>query len=161
LAVVAITFTSYGLLEPAATDHPMSHKTLFAPRALLPDGWAQDVLIEMTDDGDIAAVATNAKPTGAPHAAGPVIPGMPNLHSHAFQRAMAGLTEQAGQRGTPAAEDSFWTWRSLMYDFVGRLTPAAVEAMRSDPRMKAYFPKILELASLDSIMGPAVLSETR
>ena len=39
-------------------------------------------------------------------------------------------------------------------------TPAAVEALRSDPRMKAYFPKILELASLDSIMGSAVLSET-
>jgi len=147
LAVVAITFTSYGLLEPAATDHPMSHKTLFAPRALLPDGWAQDVLIEMTDDGDIAAVATNAKPTGAPHAAGPVIPGMPNLHSHAFQRAMAGLTEQAGQRGTPAAEDSFWTWRSLMYDFVGRLTPAAVEAIAAQlyvEMLKAGYTSVAE-----------------
>jgi quinol monooxygenase YgiN len=40
-------------------------------------------------------------------------------------------------------------------------TPAAVEAMRSDPRMKAYFPKILELASLESILGSAVLSATR
>jgi quinol monooxygenase YgiN len=40
-------------------------------------------------------------------------------------------------------------------------TPAAVEAMRNDPRMKAYFPKIIEMASLDSIVGSAVLSETR
>jgi formimidoylglutamate deiminase len=87
------------------------------------------VLIEMTAEGDIAAVATNAEPAGARRAAGPVIPGMPNLHSHAFQRAMAGLAEQAGQSGTAAADDSFWTWRTLMYDFVGRLTPAAVEAI--------------------------------
>jgi quinol monooxygenase YgiN len=39
-------------------------------------------------------------------------------------------------------------------------SPAAIEAMRSDPRMRAYFPKLAELASLDSIMGSVVLSET-
>ncbi len=107
----------------------MSDKKFFAQRALLPEGWAEDVLIETTADGDIAAVDISAKPGDARRAAGPVIPGMPNLHSHAFQRAMAGLTEQAGQSGTSAGDDSFWTWRTLMYDFVGRLTPAAVEAI--------------------------------
>jgi formimidoylglutamate deiminase len=107
----------------------MNETSLFAQRALLPEGWAADVLIETTSEGDIAGVTPGAKPGAARRAAGPVIPGMPNLHSHAFQRAMAGLTEQAGQSGTAAAEDSFWTWRTLMYDFVGRLTPANVEAI--------------------------------
>ena len=91
----------------------MSDKNLFARHALLPEGWADNVLIEMTGEGDIATLTPNAQPGGAPQAAGPVIPGMPNLHSHAFQRAMAGLTEQAGQAGTAAADDSFWTWRTL------------------------------------------------
>jgi formimidoylglutamate deiminase len=109
----------------------MSETFLFAHQALLPEGWAENVLIEMTGEGDIAALTPNARPGSAPQAAGPVIPGMPNLHSHAFQRAMAGLTEQAGQAGTAAADDSFWTWRTLMYDFVGRLSPEAVEAIAS------------------------------
>ena len=109
----------------------MSDKILFARHALLPAGWADDVLIEITGEGDIAALTPNAKAGSAPQAAGPVIPGMPNLHSHAFQRAMAGLTEQAGQAGTAAADDSFWTWRTLMYDFVARLSPDAVEAIAS------------------------------
>ena len=53
---------------------------------------------------------------------------MPNLHSHAFQRAMAGLTEQTGTEDG-AGDDSFWTWRKLMYGFVGRLRPEQVEAI--------------------------------
>jgi len=106
----------------------MTLGAVFAERALLPEGWASDVLIEIGPRGDIAAVAAAAAPRAAHRAQGPVIPGMPNLHSHAFQRAMAGLTEQAG-REAAAVGDSFWTWRSLMYDFVGRLTPAQVEAI--------------------------------
>jgi len=53
---------------------------------------------------------------------------MPNLHSHAFQRAMAGLTEQAAQGGS-GGDDSFWTWRQVMYGFVGRLMPEQVQAI--------------------------------
>ena len=74
----------------------MTHH-LFAESALLPDGWARDVLIEFDHDGGIAAAHGDA--ARHPHAAyaqravGPVLPGMPNLHSHAFQRAMTGLTE--------------------------------------------------------------------
>ena len=97
---------------------------LFAETALLPDGWARDVRFEIAADGALARVDTGAAPEGAGRLAGPAIPGMPNLHSHAFQRAMAGLAERAGP-----GDDSFWTWRRVMYDFVGRLTPDHVEAI--------------------------------
>ena len=98
---------------------------LFAADALLPTGWARNVLIEWDGAGRIAQVAPGATaPAGVPTAAGPVIPGMPNLHSHAFQRAFAGLTEYRGQ-----AEDSFWSWRNLMYRFAARITPESLEAI--------------------------------
>jgi len=109
----------------------MTTHRLLADAALLPDGWATDVLFEIAVDGSLAAVTPDAAGLpGARHAdrtAGPVLPGMPNLHSHAFQRAMAGLTERAGQGG--AAEDSFWSWRQVMYGFVDQLMPQQVEAI--------------------------------
>ena len=103
---------------------------LFADRALLPEGWARDVLFEVSAAGDLAAVTVGASADGAERLAGPAIPGMPNLHGHAFQRAMAGLAERAGpgDHGSPG-DDSFWTWREVMYDFVARLDPAAIEAI--------------------------------
>ena len=108
----------------------MASHQLFATRALLPDGWASDVLLEIDADGTLAAATPGSAPLpGARRARGPVLPGMPNLHSHAFQRAMAGLAERAGQAGTPGEADSFWTWRQAMYGFVGRLTPAQNEAI--------------------------------
>ncbi|MGE0312168.1 MAG: formimidoylglutamate deiminase [Lautropia sp.] len=97
---------------------------LHAADALLPDGWAREVLLEWDDDGVLTTVRAAASPAGAPRASGPVLPGMPNLHSHAFQRAFAGLTEFRG-----AARDSFWSWRTLMYRFATRLAPADVEAI--------------------------------
>ena len=98
---------------------------LFAADALLPTGWARDVLIQWDGAGRIVQVTPGAAaPAGVPTAAGPVIPGMPNLHSHAFQRAFAGLTEYRGQ-----AEDSFWSWRNLMYRFAQRITPESLEAI--------------------------------
>lgn len=98
---------------------------IFAADALLPTGWAHDVLIAWDGAGRITAVTPNMqRPEGAAMALGPVIPGMPNLHSHAFQRAFAGLTEYRGQ-----AEDSFWSWRNLMYRFAQRITPQALEAI--------------------------------
>ncbi len=105
----------------------MSPRAVFAERALLPDGWASNVRIEIGGQGDITAVKRDAEPAGAHRAGGPVVPGMPNLHSHAFQRAMAGLAERIGHGA--AAGDSFWTWRQLMYGFVNRLAPAQVEAI--------------------------------
>ena len=100
-------------------------QTLFAADALLPDGWAKNVLLSWNDAGQLTQVQSDVQPAaGAQVANGPVIPGMPNLHSHAFQRAFAGLTEhRAGQ------QDSFWSWRTLMYRFAARLGPQHMEAI--------------------------------
>ncbi len=91
-----------------------------AQHALLPDGWANDVTIDVSGAGDIIAVVVGAAPGGAEHLTGPVMPGLPNAHSHAFQRAMAGLAEGGGD---------FWGWRSLMYRFLDRLEPDDVGAI--------------------------------
>lgn len=90
----------------------------FAERALLPTGWATHVRIEVGADGFLTRIQVNADAQGAQRLNGPVLPGMPNLHSHAFQRAMAGLAEVAGN-----PNDSFWTWRDLMYRLVGKISP--------------------------------------
>lgn len=98
---------------------------IFAADALLPTGWARDVLIAWGGAGRISAVTPGAqRPEGTAIAPGPVIPGMPNLHSHAFQRAFAGLTEYRGE-----SQDSFWSWRNLMYRFAARITPESLEAI--------------------------------
>ena len=96
---------------------------LWLESVLLPGGWARRVRITERD-GIIRAVETEVDPADGDerHAVG--IPGIPNLHSHAFQRAIAGLTERRGP-----AEDSFWTWRELMYRFVERMDPDKLEAV--------------------------------
>ncbi len=108
----------------------MKADALFADRALLPDGWRRNVRLEIAEDGYLSEVLPDAAPDGAPQARGPVIPGMPNLHSHAFQRAMAGLAERVRVGAHEGAEDdSFWTWREVMYGFVRRVGPDALEAI--------------------------------
>ncbi|KTT17813.1 formimidoylglutamate deiminase [Pseudacidovorax intermedius] len=103
----------------------MTARSLFADHALLPGGWARDVRLDWDATGRLTAVQPGATATrGIPRAEGPVLPGMPNLHSHAFQRGMAGLTEYRAE-----AQDSFWSWRSLMYRFALRLSPAQLEAI--------------------------------
>ena len=97
--------------------------SLFAADALLPTGWSRDVALEWDDTGTFTRVQSGAARDGAV-AAGPVIPGMANVHSHAFQRAMAGLAEM---RGHPT--DDFWTWREQMYGLVAHVTPEDVEAI--------------------------------
>jgi formimidoylglutamate deiminase len=100
-------------------------QTLFAAHAYLPQGWRRDVLLEWDADGMLTAVAPDsAAPVGTPRASGPIVPGMPNLHSHAFQRAMAGLAEYRAQ-----ASDNFWSWRDLMYRFAARITPEQLAAI--------------------------------
>ncbi len=96
--------------------------TIFARHALLPDGWTEDVAVEIAADGTVAAVTPGARDPGGPPRL--LLPAPGNLHSHAFQRAMAGMTEHRG-----AEADSFWTWRVLMYRFLDRLTPEDVEAI--------------------------------
>jgi len=101
--------------------------SLFARDALLPDGWAKDLRIEVDAAGNIVAADAGSSPANCERLAGPVLPGMANLHSHAFQRALAGLTEMRGMSN--AADDDFWSWRELMYRFMQRLTPAQAQAV--------------------------------
>jgi formimidoylglutamate deiminase len=96
----------------------------FVDRALLPDGWASQVRLEVDAAGVISSVQAGACAEGAQSLAGALLPGMPNLHSHAFQRAMAGLAEVAGN-----PNDSFWTWRELMYRLVGKISPDDLETI--------------------------------
>ena len=100
-------------------------QTLFAAHALLPSGWARNVLLQWNEQGSLTAVQADAQPAaGVPQANGPLLPGVPNLHSHAFQRGFAGLSEFRGQ-----AQDSFWSWRTLMYRFAAKLCPQHLEAI--------------------------------
>ncbi len=97
---------------------------LWAETALLPDGFAAGVRLEIDAGGDLAAVRADSSAAGAERLAGVVLPGMPNLHSHAFQRAMAGLAERQG-----ADEASFWSWRAVMYRFLERIGPDELAAI--------------------------------
>lgn len=101
--------------------------TIFAERALTARGWQDGVLVRIDAQGFIAAVEADAHaPAGeAVHRASVLLPAPSNVHSHTFQRAMAGLSEAAG----PDRRDSFWTWRTLMYRFVDALTPDDIEAV--------------------------------
>lgn len=93
-----------------------------AGQVLTPKGWASDLCIEI-DQGRIKRISQGTE-TGH-SSVDLLLPAPVNLHSHAFQRAMAGLTETRG----PDPRDSFWTWRQLMYRFLGRLTPEHVQAI--------------------------------
>ncbi|WP_144142921.1 formimidoylglutamate deiminase [Paraburkholderia sp. BCC1884] len=107
---------------------PQPNRALYAAHAYLPDGWRRNVLLEWDANGTLTTVApdtdTATVAAGVQHAAGPVLPGMPNLHSHAFQRAMAGLTEYRAN-----ATDNFWSWRDLMYRFAARITPEGLASV--------------------------------
>src|SRR2546425_1614365 len=116
--------TPASLSYPHDGQAPM--KKIFAAEAMLPEGWSKDVVIDVDDRGGIAAVRARQAPGAAETAGGPVIPGMANVHSHAFQRAMAGLAERMG-----SPEDSFWTWREVMYSFLKQLRPDQVGAIAS------------------------------
>jgi len=96
---------------------------IYAQAARLPGRWARDVRIELDAQGRIASIETAASAAGATRV-DCLLPGMTNLHSHAFQRALAGLTEVAS-----AGDDDFWSWREWMYRFMARLTPDDVEAI--------------------------------
>ena len=103
---------------------------LWAPRAWLGDGaaatWAQGVCLEIDATGHWSAIITglHTPPAQATVLSGPVLPGMVNAHSHAFQRAFAGLSER---RNSDA--DDFWSWRDRMYGVALRITPAQMRAV--------------------------------
>jgi formimidoylglutamate deiminase len=95
----------------------------FFDSALLPQGWVGDVRLTIAA-GRIAALETGAKPEPGDERHAIALPGLANVHSHAFQRGMAGLAEVRGPEG-----DNFWTWREVMYRFLDRLDPEQVEAI--------------------------------
>ncbi|MEM9552468.1 MAG: formimidoylglutamate deiminase [Pseudomonadota bacterium] len=96
--------------------------TLWAEHALLPSGWAKDVCVDINGTR-ITHVTTGNPPAG--QRLGILLPAPANAHSHAFQRAMAGLTEARG----PESRDTFWTWRRLMYRFLDLLDPDHIQAI--------------------------------
>ena len=107
--------------------------TLFARKLLLPDGWADDVCLAI-EDGRIARIDVGAgRPQAASHKGshkasytlGCVVPGLCNAHSHAFQRALAGHTEER----SPEGRDNFWSWRERMYELAGRVSAEALTAI--------------------------------
>ncbi len=100
----------------------MMSNTIWARHALTEEGWQQNVRVEV-EGGTISSVTADGAPAG--DEVGVLLPAPANLHSHAFQRAMAGLTERRG----PDPRDSFWTWRKLMYRFLNHLSPDDVEAI--------------------------------
>jgi formiminoglutamate deiminase len=97
---------------------------LWFTSALLPTGWADGVRLTVAD-GIITSVETDVAPEAGDERHGVAVPGLPNVHSHTFQRAMAGLTERRGGN----SGDNFWTWREEMYRFLDRLGPDDVEAV--------------------------------
>lgn len=108
----------------------MNTQSVFAQDALLPSGWAKNVLLSWNHQGVIQSVESVDPTTNSNllasvlKAKGPLLPGMPNLHSHAFQRGFAGLTEFKNQ-----SQDSFWSWREQMYQFALKISPAQMLAI--------------------------------
>jgi formimidoylglutamate deiminase len=92
--------------------------------AWLADGWHRNVVISVDPAGDIVDVSSDDVVTTARMVNGIAIPGMPNAHSHAFQRALAGLAERRNGN-----TDTFWSWRDVMYRLAGRLGPESLNAI--------------------------------
>ncbi len=113
----------------------------FADSGWMPHGgWVEGARFEI--DGDRFAPPVAAAAEGAERLGRYVLPGMPNLHSHAFQRAMAGLAERRGN-----SQDSFWSWREVMYQFAGRVGPEALRAIAAQlyvEMLKAGYTQVCE-----------------
>ena len=100
-------------------------QTLWAPRAWLSGGWADRVLLRVDAAGCWSEVTAGvAAPAGAEVLTAPVLPGLVNAHSHAFQRAFVGLAERRD-----SARDDFWSWRDHMYGVALRITPEQLHAV--------------------------------
>ncbi|QRE72748.1 formimidoylglutamate deiminase [Methylobacterium aquaticum] len=96
---------------------------LHAAQALTPTGWQADLRLTVTE-GRFSALEAGAAPLPGDTRVAVLVPGLPNLHSHAFQRGMAGLAERRGP-----SSDTFWTWRETMYRFALRMSPDEAEAV--------------------------------
>lgn len=112
---------------------PVDSCQFFATQAWVNGAWAANVLFTVDASGQWSGIqphANLAEFPGAYRLGGPVLPGLVNAHSHAFQRAIAGLTERKGSQGT-AASDDFWSWRDRMYSVARRITPDQLESIAS------------------------------
>ncbi len=107
-------------------------ETLWAEQALTDEGWRRDVRVAIDANGQVAAVDADSGPDPGAQRVDVLLPAPANLHSHAFQRALAGLTERCG----PDPRDSFWTWRELMYRFLDRIGPEEIEAIAAFAQMQ-------------------------
>ena len=103
---------------------------IWARQALLETGWSRNVKVEVSRIGSIQTVETGVERCG--YGVEVLLPAPANLHSHAFQRAMSGMTEKRGA----SSKDNFWSWRELMYRFLSRLSPEQVEAVASLAQME-------------------------
>ncbi len=120
----------------------MADKTWYAEHLWLDDGWQSDARLVVDAEGSLASVATDAPRLDAEPLGRWVIPGITNAHSHAFQRAMAGLTERRQRE-----QDSFWSWREVMYAFAGRIGPEEIRAIASQAyveMLKAGYTRVCE-----------------
>ena len=100
----------------------MTDQRIYCRRALLADGWKEHVVLGISASGLIESLGTGTQSEADLGLQGTVIPGMPNLHSHGFQRMMAGMTGAHRQDA-----DSFWGWREAMYQLANKVTPEQVE----------------------------------
>ena len=140
--------------------------TVFARKALLPDGWSDNVRLAI-EDGRIASVEVGAG--GGEDQLGCLIPGLCNAHSHAFQRALAGHTEQR----SPEGRDNFWSWRERMYELAGRVSSEALTAIARQAyceMLSAGFTSVVEFHYLhrdptrkagDDVMFEAIVTAAR
>jgi len=103
---------------------PTSLPSLFARNVWLEHGWTKNVRLQWNAEGDLTQLETDTTPASHEQVEQFVVPGMVNLHSHAFQRAIAGMTEIAGE-----GPDSFWTWRDLMYRFALAVNPDQIQSI--------------------------------
>jgi len=111
-------------------DRMSQHSTLHFESALLHDGWHSHVAISITD-GVISAIESGCPPPDEAERHAIALPGMPNLHSHAFQRAIAGMAETRGPGG-----DNFWSWREGMYRLAGSIGPDQLHAIAAMAQME-------------------------
>ena len=125
-----------------------------AKQGFIEGAWVQNVAVDVDEAGRIRGIERGIE-TG-PDALGMLLPAPLNLHSHAFQRAMAGLTETRG----PDPRDSFWTWRRLMYRFLERLTPERAQIVMPHKVMPRTPNRVEGFPAIDTPAGP-MLAENK
>jgi formimidoylglutamate deiminase len=123
--------------------------------AYLPQGWVRDAMATVSEQGFITAIELGPFPpsgdTGIENIDGVVVPGMPNAHSHAFQRAMAGAAEYRA-----SSRDSFWTWREAMYALANRIEPDDLKIIATQlfiEMLKAGYTSVAEFHYLHRPLG--------